>query len=194
MATFRAASPYVLAGIGAALVLPAGPVGAAAFKRKVGAAEITVLGDGTLNVPLAMVLPETPPADAAAVSAALGVPPPGSAIPTNVTLVDARKRARADRCRRRRQFPADRRQARRKHGGCRHRSGNNHQSGVHPCPRRSPLGRHRRIRRVAVPESELRHRRGRVGFLDRPEHAGVRSGLAQGHGARQRAHPQAPRR
>ena len=87
MATFGLHRRDVLAGIGAALVLPAGPVSAAAFKRKVGAAEITVLGDGTLNVPLAMVMPETPPADAAAVSAALGVPPPGSAIPTNVTLV-----------------------------------------------------------------------------------------------------------
>lgn len=79
----------VLAGIGASLVASAAPVRAAAapLKRKVGAAEVTVLGDGTLNVPIALMLPETPAADAAAVSAALGVPPPGSAIPTNVTLV-----------------------------------------------------------------------------------------------------------
>src|SRR5262245_33215351 len=59
---------HVLAGIGAALVAPAMPAGAAAFRRKVGSAEVTVLGDGTLNVPLAMLLPETPAADAATLS------------------------------------------------------------------------------------------------------------------------------
>jgi glyoxylase-like metal-dependent hydrolase (beta-lactamase superfamily II) len=78
---------HVLAGIGAWLIAPAAPVCAAPFKRKVGAADVTVLGDGTLNVPLAMMLPETPATDAAALSASIGVPPPGSEIPTNVTLV-----------------------------------------------------------------------------------------------------------
>jgi glyoxylase-like metal-dependent hydrolase (beta-lactamase superfamily II) len=77
----------VLAGLGAALVAPAARATAAPFKRKIGSAEVAVIGDGTLNVPLSFMLPENPVAEAAALSAALGVPAPGNAIPTNVTLV-----------------------------------------------------------------------------------------------------------
>jgi glyoxylase-like metal-dependent hydrolase (beta-lactamase superfamily II) len=77
---------HVISGIGASLIAPAS-ARASASKRKIGTAEVAVLGDGTLTVPIAFVLPETPIADAAALSAVIGVPPPGSAIPTNVTLV-----------------------------------------------------------------------------------------------------------
>jgi glyoxylase-like metal-dependent hydrolase (beta-lactamase superfamily II) len=77
---------HVLTGLGASLIAPASAF-ANAFKRTIGAAEVIVLSDGTLNVPVAFVLPDTPFAEAAALSAAVGVPPPGSAIPTNVTLV-----------------------------------------------------------------------------------------------------------
>ena len=54
------------------------PAGAAPrprlFRRKVGAIEVTVVSDGMLNVPLSFALPETPPAEAAALFAAHGLP------------------------------------------------------------------------------------------------------------------------
>jgi glyoxylase-like metal-dependent hydrolase (beta-lactamase superfamily II) len=65
----------------------AGIPAAAAFRRKAGAAEATLLSDGTLSVPAAFMLPETPLPEAAALAAAHGLPPIGTAIPTNVTLL-----------------------------------------------------------------------------------------------------------
>jgi glyoxylase-like metal-dependent hydrolase (beta-lactamase superfamily II) len=46
-----------------------------------------VLSDGTLNVPLSFTLPETPPAEAAALLTSHGLPATGAPSPTNVTLV-----------------------------------------------------------------------------------------------------------
>jgi glyoxylase-like metal-dependent hydrolase (beta-lactamase superfamily II) len=77
----------VLAGLGAALLAPASRSWAAPYRRTVGAAEVTVLSDGALNVPLAFMLPETKPEEVAVLSATLNQATPGSAIPTNVTLV-----------------------------------------------------------------------------------------------------------
>ena len=78
---------HVLAGLGATLLAPGTRAATAPLRRKVGAANVMVMGDGTLNVPLSFMLPETPASEAAALAAAVGVPPPGTAIPTNVTLV-----------------------------------------------------------------------------------------------------------
>jgi glyoxylase-like metal-dependent hydrolase (beta-lactamase superfamily II) len=80
---------HMLASLGAALVIPALPAhGAVApFRRKVGAIDVTVLSDGTLEVPMSFVLPETPPAEAAALLTSHGYPATGAPIPTNITLV-----------------------------------------------------------------------------------------------------------
>src|SRR5262245_12838103 len=71
----------VLATLGAAAAAPLLPQAAAAalapFRRKVGAVEVLVVSDGVLNVPLSMVLPETPPDQAAALLASHGLPPAG---------------------------------------------------------------------------------------------------------------------
>jgi glyoxylase-like metal-dependent hydrolase (beta-lactamase superfamily II) len=82
----------VLASFGAAFAarhFRIDPVFAAApaFRRTVGSIELTVVSDGALAVPLSFSLPEIPPLEAAAFLASHGWPAPGSAIPTNVTLV-----------------------------------------------------------------------------------------------------------
>jgi len=82
----------VLAGIGAALaspVLPSVPARAAIppFRGRLGSLEISIISDGTLNVPLAFALPETPAAEAAKLFAAHGMPAEGPTPQTNVTLV-----------------------------------------------------------------------------------------------------------
>ncbi len=81
-----------VAGIGAALAAPILPVSRAhaalaPFRRKLGAIELMVISDGVLNVPLSFSLPETPPADAAALFSSLGFPPQGPQRQINVTLV-----------------------------------------------------------------------------------------------------------
>jgi glyoxylase-like metal-dependent hydrolase (beta-lactamase superfamily II) len=80
---------HILTGLGAALVTPALPArtAAAPFRRKVGAIDVTVLSDGTLEVPMSFVLPETPPAEAGALLTSHGYPATGAPIPTNITLV-----------------------------------------------------------------------------------------------------------
>jgi len=81
----------VLAGLGAALMSPALSIPARAvsapFRRKVSGAQVTVLSDGALNIPLSFTLRETPPAEAAAMLTAHGLHPQGDPIATNVTLV-----------------------------------------------------------------------------------------------------------
>jgi glyoxylase-like metal-dependent hydrolase (beta-lactamase superfamily II) len=83
---------HVVAGIGAALAAPILPASLsraalAPFRRKVGAIELLVISDGVLNVPLSFMLPETPPAEAAALFSSLGFPPEGPQRQINVTLV-----------------------------------------------------------------------------------------------------------
>ncbi len=82
----------VLAGLGAALAAPLlpAPVRAAVppYRRRLGAFEISVVSDGTLNVPLSFALPETPADEAAKLFAAHGLPPAGPSPQTNVTLVN----------------------------------------------------------------------------------------------------------
>lgn len=82
----------VLTGLCAALsasVFPAPHARAAVapFRRKVGAIEAMVISDGILNVPLSFSLPDTPPAEAAALFSSLGFPPDGPQRHTNVSLV-----------------------------------------------------------------------------------------------------------
>jgi glyoxylase-like metal-dependent hydrolase (beta-lactamase superfamily II) len=81
----------VLAGLGATLAVPVWPRAARAalapFRRKVGHIELMVLSDGTLNVPLAFALPDTPPPEAAALLTSQGLPASGMPSQTNVTLV-----------------------------------------------------------------------------------------------------------
>jgi glyoxylase-like metal-dependent hydrolase (beta-lactamase superfamily II) len=76
----------VLAGLGAALASRS-RASFAGFQRNVGAIELRVISDGALNVPLSFALPEIAREEAAAFLAARGLPPAGSPIPTNVTLV-----------------------------------------------------------------------------------------------------------
>src|SRR5438105_11842560 len=83
---------HVPASFGAALCAPVLPprfarAALAPFRRKVGAIEVLVISDGTLNVPLSFQLPDTPPAEAAALLTAHGLPPDGMPSQTNVTLV-----------------------------------------------------------------------------------------------------------
>ena len=80
-----------IAGFGAALAAPAlvpHPSLAAPppASRKLGSAEIMIVSDGTLSVPLSFSLPETPGAEAASLLAAHGLPADG-VVQTNVTLV-----------------------------------------------------------------------------------------------------------
>lgn len=83
---------HVLAGLGAALAAP-GPFPSAAraaiapFKRELGAMEVMVLSDGTLNVPLSFTLPETPLAEAESLLVSHGLPREGGSSQTNVTLI-----------------------------------------------------------------------------------------------------------
>src|SRR6516225_4799128 len=78
----------VIAGLAAAFGAQAGPLFAAAPRahRKVGAIELTVVSDGSLNVPLSFSLPEIPLSEAQAFLASHGLAA-GSPIPTNVTVV-----------------------------------------------------------------------------------------------------------
>ena len=82
----------VLTGLGAAFALPfAGArdthAATAPLTRKVGAIDVMVVSDGTLNVPLSFSLPDTPLADTQALFKAHGLPPDGTPSQTNVTLV-----------------------------------------------------------------------------------------------------------
>lgn len=81
----------VVAGVAGALAAPLLPRAARAaappVRRRVGELDLTMLSDGTLAVPLSFQLPETPPAEAAALFAAHGLPPEGVPAPINVTLV-----------------------------------------------------------------------------------------------------------
>ncbi len=81
----------LLAGLGAAVAAPllSTSVGAAsvpAFRRSVGAIEVTVVSDGTLTAPLSFSLPEVPRAAAEAFLTSHGLPA-GSPIATNVSVV-----------------------------------------------------------------------------------------------------------
>lgn len=83
---------YVLAGFGAMVTAAALPVplaeGALApFRRKLGAIDVTVISDGTLNTPLSLALPETPGAETAALFAAHGLSPEGHQPQINVSLI-----------------------------------------------------------------------------------------------------------
>jgi glyoxylase-like metal-dependent hydrolase (beta-lactamase superfamily II) len=60
---------------------------AVAFRRSIGPAEVTTLSDGALNIPTSFMLPETPAADVAALTATQGLLPPGVSVTLNVTLV-----------------------------------------------------------------------------------------------------------
>lgn len=82
----------MLRGAGAALVASAAPAGFAwaavpPVRRSIGTITVTVISDGSLLVPLSMALPDIPPADAASLLAAHGLPPGGSPVPTNVSLI-----------------------------------------------------------------------------------------------------------
>jgi glyoxylase-like metal-dependent hydrolase (beta-lactamase superfamily II) len=70
-----------------ALPARSGRAGITPFKRTVGAIEVMVIRDGTLNVPLSFTLPETPQPDVTALLAAHGLAPTGMPAQTNVTLV-----------------------------------------------------------------------------------------------------------
>lgn len=81
-----------LAAAGAAFAAPLLPApGSFAatppHRLKVGALDLTIVSDGTLNVPLSFTLPETPPAEAAALFADHGLPPSGQQPQTNVSLI-----------------------------------------------------------------------------------------------------------
>jgi glyoxylase-like metal-dependent hydrolase (beta-lactamase superfamily II) len=79
----------VLAGLGAAALLPRFTAYAATqpATHKVGAIEISIISDGTLNVPLSFTLPDTPLAEAAALFKTHGLPEAGAPAQTNVVLV-----------------------------------------------------------------------------------------------------------
>jgi len=82
----------LLAAAGAAIAAPllSAPSGFAAtppHRRKVGAFDLTIISDGTLNVPLSFALPETPAAEAAALFAEHGLPASGPPPQTNVSLI-----------------------------------------------------------------------------------------------------------
>lgn len=86
----------VLGGLGAAAVT--GLIGAdrvraviAPVTHKVGSAEVMVISDGVLNVPLSFSLPETPLSEAAALFKAHGMPEGGEPVQTNVVLVKTGK-------------------------------------------------------------------------------------------------------
>jgi glyoxylase-like metal-dependent hydrolase (beta-lactamase superfamily II) len=77
------------AGLGAALTVPSrfSHAATAPATYRVGAIDVSVVSDGTLNVPLSFSLPETPLAEAAALFKAHGLPEAGGPSQTNVVLV-----------------------------------------------------------------------------------------------------------
>jgi glyoxylase-like metal-dependent hydrolase (beta-lactamase superfamily II) len=82
----------VLRGVAAALLAAAAPAGFAwaatpTVRRNVGAISVTVISDGNLLVPLSMSLPDVPIAERENLFAAHGLPPGGSPVPTNVSLI-----------------------------------------------------------------------------------------------------------
>jgi glyoxylase-like metal-dependent hydrolase (beta-lactamase superfamily II) len=84
----------LLAGGGATIAAPLWPLGGAwgataPHRVKIGALDLTIVSDGILNVPLSFALPETSPADAAALFAAHGLPPSDPQPQTNVSLIRA---------------------------------------------------------------------------------------------------------
>lgn len=80
----------VLAGLGAALLaplaLPSSLCAAAPVTRKVGSSAVTIVSDGTLNVPLSFSLPDVPADEAAALLKTQGLAADGI-VQANVTLV-----------------------------------------------------------------------------------------------------------
>ena len=82
----------LLAGMGALLAAPAlSPFAAGAaippFRGRLGALEVMVVSDGTLNVPISFTYPSTPAGEVSRLFAAHGMPPEGLPPQTNVTLV-----------------------------------------------------------------------------------------------------------
>lgn len=79
----------VIAGLGATLAFPHlhADAATAPSTHKVGAIDVSIVSDGVLNVPLSFTLPETPPAEAAALFKAHGLPEGGAPSQTNVVLV-----------------------------------------------------------------------------------------------------------
>ena len=82
----------MLVGAAAALAATAAPLHFAwaatpPVRRAVGAISVTAISDGSLLVPLSMSLPDVSTSDAASLFTAHGLPPGGSPVPTNVSLV-----------------------------------------------------------------------------------------------------------
>ena len=79
----------LLTGASAALAASALPAPARAarapFERKIGAAAVSVISDGSLSVSLSFTLPETPPQEVAALLSTLGMSSGDVPVPTNVT-------------------------------------------------------------------------------------------------------------
>jgi len=83
-------SGLVLSGLGVAFAgsfATSALCAAPSVSRKIGAIEVSIVSDGVLNVPLSFTLPETPPAEAAALFKAHGLPEAGAPAQTNVVLV-----------------------------------------------------------------------------------------------------------
>lgn len=82
----------VIAGLAAAIAAPGLTLPACAatppFRGRIGSFEVSVVSDGTLNVPLSFALPDTPPVEAARLFSVYGMPAEGPPPQTNVTLVD----------------------------------------------------------------------------------------------------------
>jgi glyoxylase-like metal-dependent hydrolase (beta-lactamase superfamily II) len=78
---------FLLSGLAAAVFASRSRAAHQVFRRMVGTIELTVVSDGALSIPASFMLPEVPPAEAAAFLAAHGSFPDGSPIATNVTLV-----------------------------------------------------------------------------------------------------------
>jgi glyoxylase-like metal-dependent hydrolase (beta-lactamase superfamily II) len=82
----------LLATAGAAIAAPLWPLQGAwgatpPHRVKIGALDLTIISDGTLNVPLSFALPETPAAESAALFAEHGLPPSGPQPQTNVSMI-----------------------------------------------------------------------------------------------------------
>jgi glyoxylase-like metal-dependent hydrolase (beta-lactamase superfamily II) len=90
----RRSAPHrrsVLAGLAAAVTAALAPRPLAAASPpaayKVGGIAINIVSDGTLNVPLSFLLPETPPAEVEVLFRTQGLPETGAPAQTNVVLV-----------------------------------------------------------------------------------------------------------
>lgn len=83
----RAVLAGIGAGIGATLLASYARAATAPVAHRVGAIELMVVSDGTLNVPLSFNLPENSPAEAAAFFKTFGLPEAGTAAQTNPVLI-----------------------------------------------------------------------------------------------------------